>query len=333
MLPYRQSYGVGHDASTALKHRESKRDLAGMICGWRPFGVSICGAWGQLFAALAAGLALRLAFVVYLAHVSPDGLMYGDMAQNLLHHGVYGQTVTVDDVSFVKPSLLRLPGYPLFLALIFAVWGVGKWTAVMGVQLCFDLWTCLLCAGIARRLFDSRIAFVAALWLGCLCPFMANYVAEGLTETLTLWCIAAAFYGLVRWQQTDGRRWLWVMGLVCGYGVLLRPEQGMLAVCVVGAMVWARRFRLGPVLLVCVLTVLPLAPWAVRNWRTFHVFQPLAPRYANDPGEANPYGFQRWFRTFAIDFASTDRCYWLYDGDTVLVKGSAFARVRFKSAV
>ena len=59
--------------------------------------------------------------------------------------------------------------------------------------------------------------------------------------------------------------------------------------------------------------MLPLAPWTVRNWRTFHVVQPLAPRYATDPGELVPLGFQRWYRTWAIDFASTEEVYWNYD--------------------
>lgn len=52
----------------------------------------------------------------------------------------------------------------------------------------------------------------------------------------------------------------------------------------------------------------------MRNWRTFHVFQPLAPRYATDPGETVPLGFQRWFRTWSIDFASTEDVYWNYNG-------------------
>ena len=45
--------------------------------------------------------------------------------------------------------------------------------------------------------------------------------------------------------------------------------------------------------------------------------QPLAPRYANDPGEPNPYGFQRWYRTWAIDFKATVDVYWNYDGSQV----------------
>jgi hypothetical protein len=63
--------------------------------------------------------------------------------------------------------------------------------------------------------------------------------------------------------------------------------------------------------------VLPLVPWTVRNWRTFHVFQPLAPRYATDPGELVPLGFQRWYRSWAIDFASTEEVYWNYDSGPI----------------
>jgi hypothetical protein len=63
--------------------------------------------------------------------------------------------------------------------------------------------------------------------------------------------------------------------------------------------------------------VLPLAPWTLRNWRTFHVIQPLAPRYATDPGEHVPLGFQRWYRTWGIDFTSTEEVYWNYDNDTI----------------
>ena len=74
-----------------------------------------------------------------------------------------------------------------------------------------------------------------------------------------------------------------------------------------------------PIAFAALCVVLPLAPWAVRNWRTFHVFQPLAPRYATDPGEQIPLGFQRWYRTWAIDFASTEEVYWNYDSAPIWI--------------
>jgi hypothetical protein len=75
--------------------------------------------------------------------------------------------------------------------------------------------------------------------------------------------------------------------------------------------------RLQPAVLASVIVVMPLVLWAGRNWRDFHVIQPLAPRYANDPGESVLYGFQRWYRTWAIDFKATVDVYWSYDGSTL----------------
>jgi hypothetical protein len=76
----------------------------------------------------------------------------------------------------------------------------------------------------------------------------------------------------------------------------------------------------GPVVAAAVCVLLPLIPWSVRNWHTFHVFEPLAPRYATDPGETVPRGFQNWYKTWAIDFASTENVYWNWDSDEVDIK-------------
>jgi hypothetical protein len=52
----------------------------------------------------------------------------------------------------------------------------------------------------------------------------------------------------------------------------------------------------------------------------FHVVQPLAPKYANDPGEPVTYGFNRWFRTWAVGYPATVNVYWQYDGSPMDVK-------------
>jgi len=56
--------------------------------------------------------------------------------------------------------------------------------------------------------------------------------------------------------------------------------------------------------------VLPFVPWAARNWSVFHVFEPLAPRYATDPGEATNPGWQHWIKTWCLDFTCTSEFYW-----------------------
>ena len=272
---------------------------------------------------MALGLALRLLFVVHTPRIAGDTLIYGDIAKNWMQHGVYGFSQTA---SGPVPTLIRLPGYPLFLALCFAIFGADHYRAVMVVQCLIDLATCLLVADLARRLFGQRAGLVV-LWLAALCPFTANYVAAPLTETLSLLCIAMAFWGTERWRAAGlgWNRWLWTVAAALAYAVLLRPEQGLLAAAVVPGMFWmelrGRKTELAgavvPVLVAAVCVVLPLVPWTARNWRTFHVFEPLAPRYATDPGEIIPRGFQRWYKSWGIDFVSTENVYWNWDSATI----------------
>jgi hypothetical protein len=197
----------------------------------------------------------------------------------------------------------------------------------MYAQAASDLLTCWLAGALAGRLFGRRAALVV-LWLAALCPFTANYVAAPLTETLVLTTIGLAFYGFARWLDAGlgYSRWLWVVCAALSYSILLRPDQGLLAAAIVPAMLWRSLASRGqrtplaaasPVLVMALCALLPLAPWTLRNWRTFHVFQPLAPRYANDPGEPVLRGFALWYRTWAIDFASTDEVYWNYNSDQI----------------
>ncbi len=58
----------------------------------------------------------------------------------------------------------------------------------------------------------------------------------------------------------------------------------------------------------------PFALWTHRNWQVFHVFEPLAPRSACDPGEDAYPGWERWVKSWCLDFTSTYDIYWNVPG-------------------
>ncbi len=279
--------------------------------------------WLWAFAALVAGLMVRLWFVVHMTRVVGDSLVYGDIAKTWLQHGIYG--LSSDDPGGARRTLIRLPGYPMFLAVCFRLFGIENYLAVLHAQVAVDLGTCWLASALAGRLFGPR-ARLAVLWIAALCPFNANYTSTALTETLVLATIALTFYGFARWQDAGlgYNRWLWVVAAALSYSILLRPEQGLLSAAVLPAMLWlslakgtsqSTLRRALPVVAAALCTILPLVPWTARNAYYFHVFQPLSPRDANDPGEVILHGYGRWYRAWAIDFDATYDFCWPMDGE------------------
>ena len=95
------------------------------------------GRRGWLFplVVLAAGAALRLWTIHAHPQIQGDSLIYGDIATNWLTHGIYGHSVGhASGPTTIEPTLVRLPGYPAFLALCFAVFGVANYHAVLYLQ-------------------------------------------------------------------------------------------------------------------------------------------------------------------------------------------------------
>ncbi|HEX6803014.1 MAG TPA: glycosyltransferase family 39 protein [Terriglobales bacterium] len=272
-----------------------------------------------------AAILLRLIFLLRFPGVVNDSFVYGDIAKNWLQHGIYGLSGPEE----ISPTYIRLPGYPAFLAFIFALFGVEHYRAVLVAQLLVDLGTCLICADLARRLLGERASKIAFL-LTALCPFLADYSAAALTETLEIFFTAlaldCAIAGLQNWKLSS-----WAgCGVSCAAAILLRPDGAMLPFVVIVYIGWhvcfpSPRSRLLPArpqllraaLLVAILSILPLVPWTVRNWHVFHRFQPLAPRYANEEAEFVPMGFNRWVKTWMADYTSVEDIYWPVPGSAI----------------
>ncbi len=284
-------------------------------------------------AALVVGFALRVFFVVQFPAHTGDGPMYLSLAQNWLHHAVYG----LDLNGRLAPVDIRVPGYPAFLAAISFVFRRGD-LPILLAQAFLDILTCLLAAVLAGCLVPEgsrRRVRLAALWLAALCPFVANYSAAMLTEVLAVFWTAVALVAFVcgiagreafNWQL--GRKHfhinIWIAGgLAVGIGTLVRPETPLLLIALALVLCWrmrrpadwARLARVG--ILTALGFVLPLVPWAVRNAVTLHEFQILAPRYAILPGEIAPRGFLAWTGTWLVRYRDVYLTEWKVDSESL----------------
>lgn len=280
--------------------------------------------------AIAAGAALRLWMLKTLFEVNGDSLVYGGIAKNLLLHKRYALTT---GAGITYGTLIRLPGYPFFLALCFRLFGVENYFAVGCVQIVAELAGCLLLAAFARTIArrvrpdDPNLgqrAGLSALWLAALCPFTASYALHSVAETLTLFVLALAMFAMGRFYRRPGWGSALAFTFAVTYATLLRPDGALAAVAFAPVMLMqlvrggnatrsASRARMA---LVCVfLALAPFAAWTWRNWKVFHVFQPLAPRLAIDPDERADLGWERWVKSWCLDFVSTYEIYWNVPGD------------------
>jgi hypothetical protein len=275
--------------------------------------------WKNLAAALAAGFLFRLFFIAHFPFTAGDTKFYEELARNWLDHGVYGLFVN----GRLLPVDMRMPGYPAFLAAIYAIAGrADRWA--MLAQAAIDLITCVASALLAARLAPGSkrtVVATAALWIAALCPFTANYTAAILTESHATFFTTAALVvlavalsrralylrdeSLAKHHVLKFAGWFFTAGLLAGLGALVRPETPLILAAAGAVLLWIciRRRVNGRALVLAVVwmavgLILPLTPWAIRNARTFGRIQFLAPYYAQSDGDFIPTGFYAWTRTW-----------------------------------
>lgn len=292
--------------------------------------------WSVYALLLLVALGFRLFIALRLPNDEPDdGRVYAQIAINVLEQHVYSH----DNQPPYAPSLIRVPGYPLFLAGIYKIFGHGNNTAVRVVQAVIDTLTCVLIALVAfewavdaeRKHRAALIAFA----LAAVCPFTAIYVATVLTEVPTNFLAVAMVLAVTfAFKATAAKRviaWWSVAGFIVGLAVLFRPDSGLFAAAVgvtlVLSTVFGRGFKNGLkeelkgrvtelVVSGAVFSLafcLVLVPWTIRNYRVFHLFQPLSPAHGEMPGEFVPRGYLLWLRTWLDDERYVGPVLWSVD--------------------
>ena len=321
--------------------------------------------WLLIGALLLVAAAFRVAVAHWWPNDAPDdGRVYAQMARNVLEQHLFSH----DSQPPYSPSLIRLPGYPGFLAGIYSVFGHTNNGAVRIIQALIDTATCALIALLAffwqPDEKKKRTTAIAALALAAVCPFTTIYTATILTEVLTNFLMVAMFVAVTiafkklttedtEENKNNKKNWrtalLWwgVAGLIGGVAVMMRPDSGLflaavgLTLVITGLWPLVLGFRkksktneqnsktkdqrpkinLSRVIAsgaaLSFTFILVLAPWTIRNWRVFHVFQPLAPAHGEMPGEFVPRGYYLWLRTWLDDQSYVQPFLWSLDTDPI----------------
>lgn len=163
-------------------------------------------------------------------------------------------------------DLRRVPGYPLFIALV-VDWVAEDLSALVLVQHALGVGTCVAAAWVARRSFGALAGWVAGLAAALSAPLLVaeQYVmAEALFVPALMAVVVVAVWALER--PSGGR--MAIVGGAIGLACLIRPV-GLAAAVALGLVIVLDQRRLAPIVRLGVCAVAGLLvvmlPWMARN--------------------------------------------------------------------
>jgi hypothetical protein len=203
----------------------------------------------------------------------PDAYEYQRLAFNLANHKVFSIATSAP----YEPSMFRSPGYPVFLALCFSLFG-NSIQVVRILQFCIFGVAAWILYLVARRVgLRSSGAYCASFLFLSFPPFIFMSVSL-MTETLATFFALIFVYSLLSWKP---RRLITAMhiGLAVGVLALIRPSFCLLLVvllpflAVSSGVKW--RDLISDLGVRCICFVICILPWSVRNYSLSNKFAPF----------------------------------------------------------
>jgi len=236
--------------------------------------------------AIALAFVVRLFTLLTVAPTRTDGgdpLFYHSTA-NLLANGL-GFPEPLNFIAHQRwmASALHGPLYPLVLSFGSRFGGTTffdhkMFSLVIGTAVV--VFVGLVARQVARPEIRDRVAFVAML-LAAVYPNL--WIIDGVLfpEGLMALCTTATVWAAFEWKSAPARRWAIAMGLLTGLAALTRGEGLLLSVLLIVPWILLRRDlplrrRIAHISWAALACIIVIAPWAIRNERSFEVSVPLS---------------------------------------------------------
>ncbi len=244
-----------------------------------PQHTQVGGRW-PLGVVIVLAVAIRLVVAISLGdRAQPvsgawDQLSYDVLAQRLVDgHGFSFPDFWYPFTYAEQPTAHWSYLYTIYLAVVYAVAGHHPLAARL-VQAVLSGLLCLLTYRIARHLFKSDWAGLAAALLAALYAYFVFFAAALMTQTFYIVTLLAAFdlaFGLARRPTRSG---LVVLGIVLAAGVLLRQTMLLFTPVLLVWLWWAGwgRIRWRDLLIPVVTIAVLILPWTVYNYLRFDDF-------------------------------------------------------------
>lgn len=180
----------------------------------------------------------------------------------------------------------REPGYPIFLALTYFLFGKENLSAVYIFQAFVNVLTIFIIYRLALKIFDKRVALIALIWSG-LYGFYLWFSAHILRETLICFLLISLFYLLYACLTLPSDRRSNIFATSLLFLLLTHTDARYLYLlpCIAILFIIYRQFSIGikNFIIFSLLVIIFSVPWGIRNYVAHKDFVLISTFYA-DPG-------------------------------------------------
>lgn len=202
-----------------------------------------------------------------------DQIGYNQITVNILN----GNGFSMQANPPFKPTCLRTPAYPVFLALIYKIFGVSNYEAVRLIQVFLMLSSALVAFIMAYIVFKNRmIAYLSLI----LCSFYeypcidSGIYGSLMTETLTIFLIASGILCVILLYKYDHAYLYCFAGFFFALSILTRPANLLFPIVIALYLAFRKPLKENYKKIILFLLVIfaLVFPWTVRNYLRFNKF-------------------------------------------------------------
>ncbi len=198
-----------------------------------------------------------------------DALSYFNLAENMLNGHGYTYTGRF-------PTAFRMPGYPLFLAIVFRLTDYSL-IFVRILQAILGTLTIIPVLRIGNRVGGSMLSLIAGIGFA-FHPILIYMVGWVYSETLYIFVLWLSFWFLIKFVDT----WQRSIGILAGFGFgiasLIRPEVLVFPLFMSVLLFLFQRFDWITVKRLAIVqgaALLVILPWSIRSSMVFNTWIPL----------------------------------------------------------
>lgn len=170
------------------------------------------------------------------------------------------------------------PFYPLFLSMIYALFG-HSYVAVRIFQSILGAFSCVLIYLIGRKIFSAAIGALAAFISIAYLPFIKSAKIL-LSELVFSFFLLLIVLYILKIQENMNFRNSIILGLLLGIALLTRSMAILLPFFILPVFIYSRKGSLAHILkryaIVLLFFCLTMSPWVIRNYSIHHRFVPTS---------------------------------------------------------